>query len=54
VGPDGDGDVDLLLHFKTPELDLAEGSTETTLTGETWVGQPIEGTDMVNIVPKSR
>jgi hypothetical protein len=51
---DGDGDLDLLFHFKTQELDLDEDSTEATLTGETSDEMQIEGTDMVNIVPKSR
>jgi hypothetical protein len=50
VGPDGDGDLDLLFHFKMQELNLAEDSTEATLTGETWIRQPIQGTDEVNIV----
>jgi hypothetical protein len=54
VGSDGDGDMDLLFHFKTPELGLDEGSTEATLIGETLDGMQIEGTDTVNVVPKSR
>jgi hypothetical protein len=49
---DYDGDLDLIFHFKTQELDLDENSTEATLTGETFDGIPIEGTDTVNIVPK--
>jgi len=49
---DGDGDMDLLFHFKTQELDLDENSTEATLTGSTYDGDPIQGTDTVNIVPK--
>ena len=48
---DCDGDIDLLLHFKTPELELAADSTEATLTGETWDFQQIQGTDSVRIVP---
>ena len=51
---DGDGDVDLLFHFKTPELDLDGDSTEATLTGSTYGGQAIQGTDTVNIVPKGK
>jgi hypothetical protein len=47
---DGDGDMDLLFHFKTQELDLDESSNEATLTGATFGGQPIQGTDTVNIV----
>ncbi|MCK4314258.1 MAG: hypothetical protein KAX24_00670 [Anaerolineae bacterium] len=49
---DGDGDVDLLFHFKTQELNLTGDSTEATLTGSTYAGQAIQGTDTVNIVPK--
>ena len=51
---DYDGDLDLLLHFKTQDLNLTESSTEATLTGTTYGGQPIQGTDSVNIVPKGK
>jgi hypothetical protein len=49
---DGDGDMDMLFHFKTQELNLVSGSTEATLTGYTTWGNPITGTDSVKIVPK--
>jgi len=51
---DGDGDEDLLFHFKTQELVLDESSTEATLTGETTGGMYIKGADAVNIVPKGK
>jgi hypothetical protein len=51
---DGDGDIDLLFHFKTQELNLDENSTEATLTSDTTDGKHIEGTDAVNIVPGSK
>ena len=51
---DGDGDVDMLFHFKTEELDLGENSAEATLTGDTTDGKHIKGTDAVNIVPKGK
>jgi hypothetical protein len=51
---DSDGDMDLLFHFKTQELNLTASSTEATLTGTTFGGQPIQGTDTVNIVPKGK
>jgi hypothetical protein len=51
---DGDGDEDLLFHFKTQELGLDENSTEATLTGETYGETSIQGTDTVNIVPKDK
>jgi hypothetical protein len=49
-----DGKDDLLFHFKTQELDLDETSTEATLTGHTFDGEFIWGTDTVNIVPKDK
>jgi len=51
---DGDGDMDLLFHFKTQDLNLTQDSTEATLTGTTYGGDPIEATDTVNIVPKGK
>jgi parallel beta-helix repeat protein len=51
---DGDGDVDLLFHFKTRELNLDENSIGATLISETFDGTPIKGTDTVNIVPKGK
>jgi len=51
---DGDGDKDLLFHFKTQELNLDENSTEAILTGDTTDGRHIQGTDAVNIVPKDK
>lgn len=48
---DSDGDMDMLFHFNTQDLNLDENSTEATLTGTTYGGQPIQGTDTVNIVP---
>jgi len=51
---DGDGDTDLLFHFETQQLVLHQNSTYATLTGETFDGKEITGTDMVKIVPKAR
>jgi len=51
---DGDGDTDLLFHFKTQELALDEESTEATLTGYTHDGEFIWGTDTVNIVSEDK
>lgn len=44
---DDDGDVDMLFHFKTQELNLDENSTEAVLTGQTNSGDDITGTDEV-------
>jgi len=51
---DDDGDKDMLLFFKTQELNLDENSTEATLTGETTDGKVIQGTDEVRIVPRKK
>lgn len=48
---DEDGDIDLLFHFKIQELNLTESSEDATLTGETFEGDKITGTDSVRIVP---
>ena len=47
---DYDGDMDLLLHFRTQEAGVQCGDTEANLTGETWDGTPVSGTDSVNTV----
>ena len=47
---DGDGNLDLVLHFKTQETGIECGDTESLLTGETFDGQYFEGTD--NILTK--
>lgn len=48
---DGDGDLDMVLHFWTRETGLSAGDTEATLTGQTLGGMSIEGSDSVLIVP---
>ena len=47
---DGDGDTDLLLHFRLRDTGLDCASTDATLTGETFGGQDIEGTDAVHMI----
>jgi hypothetical protein len=47
---DGDGDQDLVLHFKTQEAGIVCGDTEASLTGETFDGQSIMGTDSIKTV----
>jgi hypothetical protein len=42
---DGDGDLDLLLHFRMPDTGIACGDTAADLTGMTWDGVAIFGTD---------
>ncbi len=48
---DGDGDLDLVLHFETQELQLTSASTQVTLTGQTKSGTQFVGTSAVRIVP---
>jgi len=47
---DKDGDLDMILHFRTQELNLSETSLEAELTGETTGSISIIGTDSVNII----
>ncbi len=47
---DGDGDTDLILHFSTQTTGIACGDTSVTLTGETFDGQTIQGTDSIQTV----
>lgn len=47
---DGDGNIDLVVHFRTPETGIACGDTEATLTGQLFDGQPVEGSDTITTV----
>jgi len=47
---DEDGDMDLLFHFNAAETGITCGDTEATLTGMTFDGQSIIGTDAINTV----
>ena len=44
---DSDGDIDLVLYFKTEETGIECGDTEATLTGETTEGESFSGTDSI-------
>ena len=48
---DHDGTLDMILHFKTQETGIKPGHTEATLTGKTYGGISIEGTDTIRTVP---
>jgi hypothetical protein len=48
---DDDGDLDLLLHFRTQDTGVAPGDTEACVTGLTLAGVPFEGCDSVTTVP---
>jgi len=47
---DGDGDTDLVFHFRLGDANLTCASTEGRLDGETLDGQPIFGVDAVRMV----
>lgn len=44
---DGDGDVDMILHFRTQQTGIACGATMASLTGRTIGGQAFQGSDSV-------
>ena len=41
--------IDMLFHFKVRETGIACGDTEATLTGQTFAGEEITGTESVKI-----
>ena len=47
---DGDGDIDLVLHFRTRAVGLGCGDQVVKLTGQTVNGQPIRGVDRLVVV----
>ena len=51
---DGDGDLDLVLHFRTQQTGIQPGDIEASLTGETFDGQVITGTDAIQMVGKAK
>jgi glycerophosphoryl diester phosphodiesterase len=48
---EGDGDLDLVLHFRTHDTGMARGDTEACVTGESYEGVPIVACDSVRTVP---
>jgi hypothetical protein len=47
---DGDGDIDLILQFNTLATGIVCGDTSALLTGQTFGGQAIEGSDSIATV----
>jgi hypothetical protein len=45
-----DGEPDLVLHFRTQETGIQCGQTSASLTGETFDGDPIQGSDAIKTV----
>jgi hypothetical protein len=48
---DGDGDMDLIMHFSTQQTGITKGDTEAIVTGETFEGIRIQGKDSIVTVP---
>jgi hypothetical protein len=46
----GDGALDLVLHFTIQETGIACGDTSVSLTGETFDGRKIQGSDTITTV----
>jgi len=51
VDVDGDGDLDMVLHFNTQDTGIKAGDTEASLTGKTIDGKSIRGSDAIVTVP---
>jgi hypothetical protein len=47
---DGDGVIDLILHFSTQATGIRCGDASASLTGETFTGQMIQGSDSISTV----
>jgi len=43
----GDGRLDLMLHFRTQDTGIQCGDTSASLTGETFDGAPIQASDSI-------
>jgi serine protease len=44
---DGDGNIDMILHFKTQDTGIQCGKTFASLTGQTFDGRAVEGFDSI-------
>jgi hypothetical protein len=49
---DGDGRLDLVLHFDVRASGLQCGDTSASLTGKTWNGHAVQGTDSIQTICK--
>jgi hypothetical protein len=47
---DGDGTLDMILHFNTQDTGIQCGDTSTSLAGQTFSGQAIQGSDSIQTV----
>ena len=46
----GDGQLDLVLHFRTQDSGIQCGDTSVSITGQTLNGTPIQGSDSITTV----
>lgn len=46
----GDGKLDMMLHFQTQETGIASGDTQACLTGKTTSGLGVTGCDLIQTV----
>ncbi|UCH96036.1 MAG: VCBS repeat-containing protein [Candidatus Aminicenantes bacterium] len=51
---DNDGDLDMVLHFKTQETGIQYGDTTACLTGKTFDGKSIQACDAIKTVNKEK
>lgn len=49
---DNDGDIDMIMHFRTQDIGIGPDDDEAILTGETLDGDYFTGTDSIRIVPQ--
>ena len=47
---DGDGDIDMVLHFVTQDTGITCGDSDASLTGATFSGVTVEGSDSIETV----
>jgi hypothetical protein len=47
---DGDGDIDMILHFNTHATGIVCGDTSASLAGKTFGGQAVKGSDSIRTV----
>jgi len=47
---DGDGDTDMILYFNTEDAGIACGDTSASVTGKTFAGKMIKGSDSIKTV----
>jgi hypothetical protein len=47
---DNDGDIDLLLHFRTQGTGIACGDTAASVAGQTYAAQTVKGSDSISTV----